>query len=166
MPGLPTFYGHVQEDGWYYYVWENLPPAFGSVEDLLLGRGSIDPADLVSRSLICAVVDQAAQTFAALWSEGYVYTDFCIKNIFRDDSDTIRLTDVDSCWSIARLARERHPNGTTFGIKFWDLWNTHVAAAAPGGAERAPYTLVLSFAAVWLRALALKRRGGRGGARQ
>jgi hypothetical protein len=164
VPGLPCFYGYAAEAGQHYYVSENLPASFALVEHLLISKGAIAPIDLVSEPFISAAVKQAVQSFAALWAEGYVYTDFCAKNILRDDRETIRLIDVDSCWPITRLASERYPSGIAFDIKFWGLWNTHAAAAASGGEERAPRALVLSFAAVWLRALALKCSGDTAGA--
>jgi hypothetical protein len=156
-PGIPCFFGYRENSSRHYYVSENLPNTFKTAEQWL----SDIPSELISVAFISAVVKQAILTFKILWKKEYIYTDFCAKNIMRDSGNSIYLSDIDSCWSLTRLAGKRHrrPNGIEFDIKFWDLWNTHVAVAAPGGEERAPPALVIAFAAVWLRALALKRSG-------
>jgi hypothetical protein len=156
LPGMPCFYGYARAGEWHYYASES-PRGFVTVRELLEDQGAI--ADLISDSFIFAAVEQACESFADLWSRGYVYTDFCAGNILRGDNDTIRLLAVDSCWPKSRLERESRPNGTEFDIRFWSLWNAHLAPAMPGRVERAPHSLALSFAAVWLRALALKKNG-------
>jgi hypothetical protein len=164
VPGLPCFYGHAAEGGFHYYVFESLPSAFVLVDHVLYGHTALRPADLICEPFIMAVVDQSAQSFTALLAENHVYTDFSTKNILADDGRQIRLIDVDSSWPLATLQRNRHPTGVQFDATFWALWNTQVAARSPGGEARAPQTLVLSFAAVWLRALALKAAGDANGA--
>jgi hypothetical protein len=164
VPGLPCFYGHAADGGFHYYVFESLPSAFVLADQVLYSHTALRPADLICEPFITAVVDQAAQSFAALLAESHVYTDFSTKNILVDDGWQIRLIDVDSSWPLATLQRSRHPTGVQFDATFWALWNTQVAAGSPGGEARAPQTLVLSFAAVWLRALALKAAGDANGA--
>lgn len=159
MPGLPCFYGYAADGAHHYYVSECLPPSFTLLEDLLYSRGPRAPSEVMTESFIAAAVDQTAATFEALLKQQVVYTDFSAKNMLVDEDGLVRFIDVDSVWPLAKLQSSRHPGGTEFDVKLWALWNLEIASASSGGEARAPLTLMLSFAAIWLRALALKQSG-------
>lgn len=149
IAGTPQVLGHASYGRSHFYFFENLHPSF-----VLLDKQLAAGADVIAPEVVRAIVVQAAQTFAAIARHGYVYIDFCTKNIMRDaTSGRISIIDMDSAWAAARLRTEAPSAGA--GIEFWGLWNEVLRYATQCKTANAPKSVVLSFAAVWARATML-----------
>src|SRR5512132_1090335 len=78
-------------------------------------------------------------------------------NIMLNHSKRITIIDIDSSWPITRLQTEE-PKNDKVAAELWELWNNYINKRAPRKLVNAQKTVVLSFAAVWSRAIVLKHR--------
>lgn len=152
--GTPKVYGHAQEGREYFYFFQNLPTDYCLLEEEIKRRG----VRLIRQQLIRAVVKQAVETFKAMGQYGYVYIDFCARNIMLHyRSRRIVIIDIDSAWPVMLLEKKGRPDHRV-QVEFWGLWNEEICKVVPINVNNAPKTVVVSFAGVWSRALMWVKR--------
>jgi hypothetical protein len=154
VTGMPEVFGYSRDGDACVYFFQNSPATYRLLEEEIKQKG----VDSISSQIIRTIVKQAADTFKCIAEHGYVYIDFCAKNIMIDHRNRrVILIDIDSSWPMSLLKKKGKPDRQV-QVEFWGLWNEDIGSIVPINVENAPKTLVLSFAAVWSRALILGDR--------
>jgi hypothetical protein len=152
LPASPRVYGIYQNGDKCLYFFQNLPASFRTLDQQLHNINVIAP------QLVRAVISKAASIFKVIERYGFVYMDFSSKNIMLDGkTGTVAIIDIDSS-SPATLLRIKKPDNEG-QIEFWGLWIHVLSSRVPVRPENAQKSVLLSFAAVWSRAIALRGRG-------
>jgi hypothetical protein len=152
LPASPRVYGIYQNGDKCLYFFQNLPASFRTLDEQL------DNINVITPQLVRGVITKASGIFKVIERCGFVYIDFCAKNIMLDrESGGLAIIDIDSSWPATFLRNKKPDNQGQ--IEFWGLWNHTLSACIPVRVENAQKSVLLSFAAVWSRAIALKRRG-------
>lgn len=150
LPGTAKVFGYEERGRECFYFFENLP------YDVLRHHVSgANISGIIRPKLVLRIVNLAARLFTFFYREGYIYVDFCIKNIMYDfASHQAFIIDIDSAWKTGDF-RERKTPSAPLAVELWGLWNGEISKALPLRIWNAQKTVVLSFAAVWARAVAL-----------
>ena len=155
IPGSPKIYGVCEESGLVIYISE-----FKAEYEILQNLLKSDGEYWLTSPTMMNILNQAIETFEALRLYRFVYTDFCTKNIFvHPATSDILFIDLDSALSYENLADTilMKQAINDFDNNLWSVWLQYVVPhrgfdTSPAVLRR---TMVLSFAAVWGRALGL-----------
>jgi hypothetical protein len=156
IPGTPCIVGMGQAGIDWIYVFERLPKSYLDLNKLLKGK---DAERYLTADILKGIVKQAEACFAGMEDYNYVYTDFTVKNIMVDPSkNELAFIDLDSSWSYPYLENQRGQFTNDFDTYFWYLWDTYLLPARRPllpSPEKLPMAMVVSFAAVWGRAMGM-----------
>jgi hypothetical protein len=159
LPFSPTFFGYKEIERHrkprsHIYFFENLAPGFATLES------ELNNSALICSQTISDVVRKAASLFRTIYRFGFVYPDFGAKNIMIDRrTQEIAIIDVDSCVP-AEVLLKPEKSKMAWQEEYWGLWSQHLTKTKPVRVENAQKSVILSFAALWCRALALKYSAG------
>lgn len=137
LPFSPTFLGYVEsKPGSHVYFFENLAPGFATLES------ELNSSAIICLRIITDIVCKAASLFRTIYRFGFVYTDFCAKNIMIErKTQELAIIDIDSCVPMEVLLKpERLKAGGQ--EEFWGLWNQHLSKSRPLRVENAQKSVV------------------------
>jgi hypothetical protein len=141
LPASPRVYGIYQNGDTCLYFFQNLPASFRTLDEQL------DNINVITPQLVRGVITKASGIFKVIERCGFVYIDFCAKNIMLDrESGGLAIIDIDSSWPATFLRNKKPDNQGQ--IEFWGLWNHTLSACIPVRVENAQKSVLLSFAAV------------------
>lgn len=152
LPASPRVYGFDQNGRKCIYFFQDLPGRFKTLDE------ELEDITIIAPEIVRGVISKASGLFKVIERNGFVYIDFCAKNIMLDrKSGSIAVIDIDSSWPVTLLRTKKPDNEGQ--IEFWGVWNHVLCSGVSVRLENAPKSVLLSFAAVWSRAIALKSRG-------
>lgn len=169
LPATPRVIGHGVEGKDHFYALQNLT-GYGLLEEVVtkpVGAAAVRAFEalLLKNDIGGLVTSAAAELFEETNRRGFVYPDFCIKNIMVDRRNwKVSFIDLDSSFEVSALPEQSETAGS-FSIVYWGAWRHLGFAAALKRGEIEPSraagllsrTMVLSFAAVVARATAMFR---------
>jgi hypothetical protein len=98
--------GYARDRQDHIYFFQNLPASYKLLSDRLTD------IHIIRSEIVRAVVNQSAELFENIFQRGYVYIDFCAKNIMLDYANKrIAVIDLDSSWSTTSLSKVLRPSG-------------------------------------------------------
>lgn len=151
IEGTPKVLGYTYDRKSHIYFFENVASDYKLLEEQL-------ETNLIRPVIGRIITKEASAVFREVLQHRYIYTDFCAKNTMLDYAKKrAAFIDLDSAWPITRISKsdQPRPKGLEFKIYFWGLWNNYISWDTPDKPTSVPKTMVLSFAAVWSRAIML-----------
>ena len=159
LPNTPRVFGFAMNGGDSYYFFENLS-TYTLLEDVLFkhsqNKPSILSSILIGRNVGFVIASSFYDLFKRVGELGFIYPDFTHRNIMIDFSNKAlpcMMIDLDSCFPKGKLADNINTAGR-FSVFYWGAWRKEMPRHT---VDLLLISMILSFTAVWARAIALLR---------